>query len=159
MQARLVNRALRARSFWSGARTEPDLLALLDLVALGTVADVARLEGLNRAFVAKGLLAMRRRERVGLTALMDVARLSGPPEPWHLGFMLGPRINAGGRAIILHRCRAPFRKSLICCGVEVESGWPAIDIFQSVFAFNISTILSGVDLDSSLILSESKCTP
>jgi single-stranded-DNA-specific exonuclease len=72
-------------------------LSLLDLVALGTVADVARLEGLNRAFVAKGLLAMRRRERPGLTALMDVARLMGPPEPWHLGFLLGPRINAGGR--------------------------------------------------------------
>src|SRR5262249_28658888 len=49
------------------------------------------------AFVAKGLLAMRRRERIGLTALMDAARLSGPPEPWHLGFLLGPRINAGGR--------------------------------------------------------------
>jgi single-stranded-DNA-specific exonuclease len=92
-----VNRALRERGFWTPARPEPDLLALLDLVALGTVADVSRLEGLNRAFVAKGLLAMRRRERVGLTALMDVARLSGPPEPWHLGFLLGPRINAGGR--------------------------------------------------------------
>ena len=70
---------------------------MLDLVALGTVADVVALKGLNRAFVAKGLIAMRRRERVGLTALVDVARLTGPPEPWHLGFMLGPRINAGGR--------------------------------------------------------------
>src|SRR4030095_5826437 len=76
---------------------EPDLLGLLDLVALGTVADVVGLKSLNRAFVAKGLLAMRRRDRVGLTGLMDVARLSGPPEPWHLGFLLGPRINAGGR--------------------------------------------------------------
>ena len=55
------------------------------------------LKGLNRAFVAKGLIALRRRENVGLTALMDVARLAGPPEPWHLGFLLGPRINAGGR--------------------------------------------------------------
>jgi single-stranded-DNA-specific exonuclease len=73
------------------------LLQLLDLVALGTVADVVALKGLNRAFVAKGLIAMRRRERVGLTALMDVSRLTGPPEPWHLGFLLGPRINAGGR--------------------------------------------------------------
>jgi len=70
---------------------------MLDLVALGTVADVVPLKGLNRAFVAKGLLALRRRENVGLTALMDVARLGGPPEPWHLGFLLGPRINAGGR--------------------------------------------------------------
>ncbi|HEY0439323.1 MAG TPA: single-stranded-DNA-specific exonuclease RecJ [Xanthobacteraceae bacterium] len=92
-----VNRELRRRGHWSEARPEPDLLDLLDLVALGTVADVAPLSGLNRAFVAKGLLAMRRREGVGLTALMDVARLSGPPEPWHLGFLLGPRINAGGR--------------------------------------------------------------
>src|SRR5262249_41612207 len=61
------------------------------------VADVVPLKGLNRAFVAKGLLAMRRRDNIGLTALMDVARLTGPPEPWHLGFLLGPRINAGGR--------------------------------------------------------------
>src|SRR5215470_17374279 len=92
-----VNRELRRRGFWSAARPEPDLMELLDLVALGTIADVVALKGLNRAFVAKGLVAMRRRERVGLTALMDVSRLSGPPEPWHLGFMLGPRINAGGR--------------------------------------------------------------
>jgi single-stranded-DNA-specific exonuclease len=92
-----VNRALRARGFWSRERPEPDLRCLLDLVALGTVADVVGLKGLNRAFVAKGLIAMRHREGVGLTALMDAARLTGPPEPWHLGFLLGPRINAGGR--------------------------------------------------------------
>ena len=92
-----ANRALRARGFWTDARPEPDLLGLLDIVALGTVADVVPLKGLNRAFVAKGLLAMRRRDNVGLTALMDAARLAGPPEPWHLGFLLGPRINAGGR--------------------------------------------------------------
>ncbi|HVV61161.1 MAG TPA: single-stranded-DNA-specific exonuclease RecJ [Pseudolabrys sp.] len=90
-------RELRRRNFWSDARPEPDLLSLLHLVALGTVADVVPLSGLNRAFVVKGLIALRRREHVGTTALMDVARLSGPPEPWHLGFLLGPRINAGGR--------------------------------------------------------------
>jgi single-stranded-DNA-specific exonuclease len=90
-------RELRRRGFWNGARAEPDLLSLLHLVALGTVADVVPLKGLNRAFVAKGLIALRRRDHVGATALMDAARLSGPPEPWHLGFMLGPRINAGGR--------------------------------------------------------------
>src|SRR5262249_61378552 len=56
-----------------------------------------RIKGVNRAFGAKGLLALRRRDTAGLTALMDVARLGGPPEPWHLGFLLGPRINAGGR--------------------------------------------------------------
>jgi single-stranded-DNA-specific exonuclease len=92
-----VNRELRGRGFWNAGRSEPDLLGLLDLVALGTVADVVPLIGLNRAYVAKGLVALRRRERPGLTALMDVARLSGPPEAWHLGFLLGPRINAGGR--------------------------------------------------------------
>jgi single-stranded-DNA-specific exonuclease len=92
-----VNRELRQRGFWHVLRPEPDLLDVLDLVALGTVADVVPLKGLNRAFVSKGLLAMRRREHVGLTALMDAARLTGPPECWHLGFLLGPRINAGGR--------------------------------------------------------------
>jgi single-stranded-DNA-specific exonuclease len=92
-----VNRALRARGFWTPQRPEPDLLGLLSIVALGTVADVVPLRGLNRAFVAKGLIAMRRRDHPGLTALADAARLTGPPEPWHLGFMLGPRINAGGR--------------------------------------------------------------
>jgi single-stranded-DNA-specific exonuclease len=92
-----VTRELRRRDFWTNNRGEPDLLSLLDLVALGTVADVVPLRGLNRAFVAKGLIALKRREHLGVTALMDVARLSGPPEPWHLGFLLGPRINAGGR--------------------------------------------------------------
>jgi single-stranded-DNA-specific exonuclease len=92
-----INRELRARGFWTDARPEPDLLTYLDDVALGTVADVVPLIGLNRAFVAKGLLVLRRREQPGLVSLMDVARLSGPPEAWHLGFLLGPRINAGGR--------------------------------------------------------------
>jgi single-stranded-DNA-specific exonuclease len=92
-----VNRELRSRGFWSAEMPEPDLLGMLHHVALGTVADVAPLIALNRAFVAKGLIAMRRRDHVGHTALMDVSRLNGPPEAWHLGFMLGPRINAGGR--------------------------------------------------------------
>jgi len=92
-----LNRELRRRGFWTAERPEPDLLGMLHHVALGTVADVAPLIGLNRAFVAKGLIAMRRRDHVGHTALMDAAKLSGPPEAWHLGFLLGPRINAGGR--------------------------------------------------------------
>ena len=92
-----LSRELRQRNFWNATRAEPDLLSLLHMVALGTVADVVPLKGLNRAFVAKGLIALRRRDSVGLTALMDAARLSGPPEAWHLGFLLGPRINAGGR--------------------------------------------------------------
>ena len=76
---------------------EPDLLAQLDLVALATVADVVPLIGLNRAYVKKGLAVMRARENVGLTALADAAGLTTPPTPYHLGFVLGPRINAGGR--------------------------------------------------------------
>ena len=75
----------------------PDLMALLDLVALATVADVAPLIGVNRAFVRQGLRVMARRERVGLAALADVARMDTAPTSYHLGFLLGPRINAGGR--------------------------------------------------------------
>ncbi|HLL28733.1 MAG TPA: single-stranded-DNA-specific exonuclease RecJ [Xanthobacteraceae bacterium] len=97
MAAAALCRELRRRGFWSGSLPEPDLLQFLDLVALGTVADVVPLAGLNRAFVKKGLIALKRRESVGLRALMDIARLDGPPSPWHLGFLLGPRINAGGR--------------------------------------------------------------
>ncbi len=92
-----VNRQLRARGFFGGGRPEPDLLQWLDLVALGTVCDVVPLVGLNRAFVVKGLRAMARRENQGLAALADVARLGGPTAPYHLGFLIGPRINAGGR--------------------------------------------------------------
>jgi single-stranded-DNA-specific exonuclease len=97
MAAVALVRELRDRAFWNESRPEPDLLRFLDLVALGTVADVVALKGLNRAFVTKGLLALRARENIGLRALMDVARLAGPPAPFHLGFLLGPRINAGGR--------------------------------------------------------------
>ena len=89
-------RLLRARGFFAD-RPEPELLALLDLVALGTVADVAALHGLNRAFVAQGLKVMARRENVGMAALIDASRLSRAPTCSDLGFALGPRINAGGR--------------------------------------------------------------
>ncbi|WP_199260915.1 single-stranded-DNA-specific exonuclease RecJ [Paracoccus binzhouensis] len=80
-----------------GGHAPPDLIPLLDLVALATVADVAPLVGVNRAFVRQGLLVMARRERPGLVALSDVARLDSAPNAFHLGFLLGPRINAGGR--------------------------------------------------------------
>jgi single-stranded-DNA-specific exonuclease len=89
-------RELRGRG-WFASRPEPDLLSLLDLVALGTVADVARLTGLNRAFVAQGLKVMARRRNIGLVALADTARLNSAPDAHALGFALGPRINAGGR--------------------------------------------------------------
>ena len=75
----------------------PDLLSWLDLVALATVCDVVPLTGLNRAFVVKGLQVMQLRKNPGLKALMKIGRLDGPPRPYHLGFVLGPRINAGGR--------------------------------------------------------------
>lgn len=80
----------------SGA-TGPDLMSLLDLVALATVADVAPLIGVNRALVRQGLRVMARRNRPGLVALADVARMDTAPTPYHLGFLLGPRVNAGGR--------------------------------------------------------------
>jgi single-stranded-DNA-specific exonuclease len=89
-------RALRQRGYFT-TRDEPDLFALLDLVALGTVADVAALHGLNRALVAQGLKVMARRENVGMAALIDASRLNRPPSCSDLGFALGPRINAGGR--------------------------------------------------------------
>ncbi len=89
-------RTLRARG-WFKDRREPDLIGLLDLVALGTVADVAALHGLNRAFVAQGLKVLARRERIGMAALMDASRLTRAPQCSDLGFALGPRINAGGR--------------------------------------------------------------
>jgi len=87
-----ANRRLKARG-----QTGPDLMALLDLVALATVADVAPLTGLNRAFVRQGLKVMARRDRPGLRALADVARMDQAPTPHALGYLLGPRVNAGGR--------------------------------------------------------------
>jgi len=91
-----VVRTLRQRGFFDG-RAEPDLFSLLDLVALGTIADVAAIHGLNRAFVAQGLKVMGRRGNVGLAALIDASRLTRAPVASDCGFALGPRINAGGR--------------------------------------------------------------
>ena len=92
-----VNRNLRESGWYSESRPEPDLLRWLDLVALGTVCDSVPLTGLNRAFVTKGLQVLRQRRNLGLSALGEIARMSGPPDPYQLGFQLGPRINAGGR--------------------------------------------------------------
>ena len=89
-------RTLRQRGYFQ-TRAVPDLMALLDLVALGTVADVAQLKGLNRALVAQGLKVMARRENIGLAALIDASRLNRAPTCSDLGFALGPRINAAGR--------------------------------------------------------------
>lgn len=87
-----ANRQLRGAGV-----TGPDLMSMLDLVALATVADVAPLIGVNRALVRQGLKVMARRERIGLRALADIARMDQAPTAYALGFLLGPRINAGGR--------------------------------------------------------------
>ena len=92
-----VNRALREAGWYTTERPEPDLRQWLDLVALGTVCDVVPLTGVNRALVRQGLLVMAQRRNAGLAALADVARLNETPGAYHLGFMLGPRVNAGGR--------------------------------------------------------------
>ena len=90
-------RELRGRGHFTDDKPEPKIIDLLDLVALGTVADVARLKSLNRAFVTQGLKVMAGRQNVGLSALAEAARLVKPPSCRDLGFALGPRINAGGR--------------------------------------------------------------
>ncbi|HEY4135289.1 MAG TPA: single-stranded-DNA-specific exonuclease RecJ [Alphaproteobacteria bacterium] len=93
-----VMRELRQNGYFQRKNLpEPDLLQWLDLVALGTVCDIAKLTGVNRAFVAQGLKVMARRRNPGIAALADVAKLDAKPEAWHCGFFLGPRVNAGGR--------------------------------------------------------------
>jgi single-stranded-DNA-specific exonuclease len=91
-----VNRALREAG-WYQSRPEPKLMQWLDLVALGTVCDVVPLKGLNRALVIQGLKVMAGRTNTGLSALSDSAKIDRRPEVYHAGFVLGPRINAGGR--------------------------------------------------------------
>jgi len=92
-----VNRALRRAGWYGAGRTEPDLLGWLDLVALGTVCDVVPLTGLNRALVAQGIRVARRGTNPGMMALAAIAGIKEPVDAYHLGFVLGPRVNAGGR--------------------------------------------------------------
>lgn len=93
-----VNKVLRDVGFYQEKKiSEPKLMQLLDLVALGTVCDVMPLTGVNRAFVAQGLKVLKARENLGLRAICDLAGLDEEPNSYHLGFILGPRINAGGR--------------------------------------------------------------
>lgn len=93
-----TKRVLSQEGFYKNEElSPPDLMSYLDLVALSTICDVVPLKGLNRAFVAKGLQVMHKRHNVGLRALGDAAGLTTAPTPYHLGFLLGPRINAGGR--------------------------------------------------------------
>ena len=91
-----LNRRLREKG-WFEKRPEPDLRQWLDLVALGTICDVVPLTGLNRAFVTQGLKVLGQRRNRGLAALADVAGVRETPGTFHAGFLLGPRVNAGGR--------------------------------------------------------------
>jgi single-stranded-DNA-specific exonuclease len=97
-------------------QTPPNLINTLDLVALATVADVAPLVGVNRAFVRQGLKVMSQRKRVGLNALSDVAGLNAAPSAYHLGYVLGPRINAGGRI-----GKADLGARLLACNTPHEA--------------------------------------
>ena len=92
-----LNRRLREIGWYNKGLTEPNLLKLLDLVALGTVCDVVPLRGLNRAFVSQGLKVIGNRSNLGLRILSDIAKIEKKTDAYQLGFVLGPRINAGGR--------------------------------------------------------------
>ncbi|MBR9971182.1 single-stranded-DNA-specific exonuclease RecJ [Magnetospirillum sulfuroxidans] len=92
-----VNRALKSAGWYGPQRPAPDLLQWLDVVALGTVCDVVPLHGVNRALVTQGLKVMAKRNNIGLAALADVAGVKERPDAYHLGYVLGPRVNAGGR--------------------------------------------------------------
>ncbi len=111
-----VVREMRSRGFYNERRKAPDLLQLLDLVALATICDVVPLTGLNRAYVHKGLQVMRHRRNAGLRALADVAGLQEAPNAYHLGFILGPRINAGGRI-----GNAALGAQLLSCDDDLEA--------------------------------------
>ncbi len=110
-----TTRALRRDGYYRD-RAEPDLLSLLDLVALATVCDVVPLKDANRAFVAKGLKVMRLRHNQGLRALADVARIDEAPTCYTLGYILGPRINAGGRV-----GASSLGARLLGCDDEIEA--------------------------------------
>ncbi len=123
-----LNRGLREVGWYEqGGYSEPDLLALLDLVALGTVCDVVRLQGLNRALVTQGLRVMARRHNTGLAALADAARITEKPSEYHAGFVLGPRINAGGRV-----GKASLGARLLTTGDATEAG----QLAQQLDGFN-----------------------
>jgi single-stranded-DNA-specific exonuclease len=121
-----VNRALRERG-WYAVRPEPNLFDWLDLVALGTICDVVPLTGVNRALVTQGLKVMQRRGNTGLAALADVAGIDERLDVYHAGFVLGPRVNAGGRV-----GESALGARLLSCDDPVE----ARALAQRLDAFN-----------------------
>ncbi len=122
-----INRALRKAGFYSKGRVEPDLMSWLDIVALGTVCDVVPLVGLNRAFVAQGLRIMGKRANIGIAALADVAGVNEAMDAYHAGYIIGPRVNAGGRV-----GRADLGTRLL----STESPAEAADLAKELHAFN-----------------------
>lgn len=121
-----TNRVLSQRGFFD-KNEKPDLMDMLDLVALGTVCDVVPLLGLNRAYVKQGLKVISMRKNVGLTTLIDNSGVHQRPTAYHLGFVLGPRINAGGRV-----GDSSLGNRLLCTNSEKE----ALEITQQLNAFN-----------------------
>ena len=152
-----VNSALDAAG-WFKDRARPNPMDWLDLVALGTVCDVVPLKGLNRAFVLQGLKVMRKRGNVGLAALADVGGMTEPPGTYHAGFVLGPRVNAGGRV-----GRADMGTRLLSTEDPIEAGRIAaeLDIFnqerklieQAVQAEAIASF--GAECDASIMVAAS----
>lgn len=141
-----VVKALRERGYYAEGRQPPDLLKLLDLVALATICDVVPLTGLNRAYVQKGLAVMRHRQNAGLRALADVAGLQQAPDVYHLGFILGPRINAGGRI-----GDAGLGARLLACDDDAE----AVRIAQDLDRYNAERkAMEGVMLEEAVALAE-----
>jgi single-stranded-DNA-specific exonuclease len=153
-----LNRALREAGWYRKAgREEPDLRRWLDLVALGTVCDVVPLTGLNRAFVAQGLKVLAGRGNAGLAALCDVARLDEAPGTYHAGFLLGPRVNAGGRV-----GRADLGARLLACDHAGEAAALAAEldgyneerrqIERGVLDEALAQVESGAALSDGLVL-------
>ena len=135
-----INRCLRERGWYNEKRSEPDLKRWLDLVALGTVCDVVPLKGLNRAYVAQGLKVMAQRQNIGLRTLMDKANLSEAPTAFHLGYVLGPRINACGRV-----GDAALGNQLLCC----DNDYQANLLVDKLNEFNVSR----KDIENHVLLS------
>ena len=111
-----INRTLREKGFYTSSIKEPDLKQWLDLVALGTICDVVTLIGLNRAFVSQGLKVMSLRQNLGIKTLLDIANINEKPDAYHLGFVLGPRINACGRVGL-----ASLSSKLLCTTNPIEA--------------------------------------
>lgn len=123
-----INRLLREKGWYDDGRKEPDLMRWLDMVALGTVCDVVQLRGLNRLFVKSGLSHMARRENKGLCVLSDISRIKEKPSAYHLGFVIGPRLNACGRI-----GKADLGLKLLCAKDEAE----ATDIAKKLDELNV----------------------